>query len=436
MKFLERYKWEKNPDGTYDIFDVPIFAFYNSDDKRGSVGAEESINILSNFQKEEALGFYPRIFIGHHNYLSKEKAFDNNVGAGFIDKLTEKDGTFYCSMAHVPKEVFQDIMDKKYPYRSAEYKPIAKKITGLALLASQEPYHKTPPLVLEDESIVHFCDNEDIVLFQKGNDMSEEKKVEERIKDDVIQDTPEETFTEDSSKEEKPLEEDKVESEENEKEEFSGTEEPKQDKMDSVIKMLEILVNALVEKTGSKPEEGTSDKSIETPPASSIAYQATEIERLESRVKELESGKQELSLAFQLENICKEKGINHEEQVVVFSSFSDNKGKENYLKTLKGLEVRNAIPEHFMSTMAKEGIRLFQASESQVAGIKEEYANSIDNDNAKKAISMYQAVMKSGDQDRIKMFNALSKDLKSFVDISVLAAKTDENYFSNLTIGE
>jgi len=430
MKFLEKYKWEMNPDGTYTIFGVPIFAHYDSTEKRGGVGEVESKRIIANFQKDEDVGFYPRVFIGHHNFASKEKAMDNRTGAGFIDNLTERDGVFFCDISLIPNDVFQDIKEKRYPYRSSEYLVNSNKITGLALLESQEPFHKTPPLILEDESTLTFCQDGEVVLFQKGNDMpEEEKKAEERIQEDVISEKKE-NFSDGEAVPTEDAEEKEVGEEKEEAEPFEATEEPKADKMDSVIKMLEILVNALVEKNSdAKVEPAVEDKNIETPPASSIAYQ-----ELEKKIANLESNARKDILTFQLREVCKDKGLGVDEQIEVFSNFSNDKAREDYLGTLKNLKIENTVPAHFMSSMAQEGMRLFQTSQGAEKEAVQTFVGGQDEANAKRAVRLYQETMKSGDGERIKMFNSLASDIKGFVNLSVLAAKTDENYFNNLTV--
>ena len=444
MEYLNKYSWTKEDDGTYTIYGVPIFAKH--DDGKRKVGDSEIKDILENYQKNVASGYYSRIFIGHHNPYSKETMVDNREGAGYIDQLVEESGVLYCDFSKVPEKVFKEIQKDKYPYRSPEYASKTHRITGLALLESQEPYLLSPILKLEDEEIAIYCTDVEPELYQKGNEMPEEKKLEDNIEEDVMSEEKPEEDKEQYSEEAPEEAPKKKEVIEDVKNEVPAEQAP--DKMESIMGMLKILVDALVKNNTAKDETGEiADKQIDPPQSSSISYQKNEIEekaepseldKLKAKVADLESKQHDEVLNYQLKELCKSKCINYDDHILLFSNLGTEEVKKQYISTLGKMEVKSAMPEHFMSSKAKEGMRLFQASSEVKDEIAKKYLNSEDEVNAGKAIQLYQSTMKSGDSNRINMIKLVAEDMnmETFVERSILSAKSDENYFTNMTVGE
>lgn len=141
----KKYQWCKNDNGTFTIFQVEIFRTFE-DEQRGKIGEEGLDEIVENFEKEKAAGWYPRIHAGHH-----DRSTENLDGVGYLDNFSRVGQVIFADFAEIEEEDFQDFLKKKYPGRSVEFDDEKMVIDTLAVLKSQCPYFKFPMLYLEEE---------------------------------------------------------------------------------------------------------------------------------------------------------------------------------------------------------------------------------------------------------------------------------------------
>lgn len=149
----EEYCWTVQPNGKITIFSVPIFKSYRREkqyiDQDGNkrvavdeVTKEEIFEIEEESKRLRDLGKYPRTHIGHHQQGGTESLEPGGYCDCFHALIEEHDGEawLYSDLIEIPREIFDLILDDKLPYRSAEYIPSKRKIKGLALLPSREPF--------------------------------------------------------------------------------------------------------------------------------------------------------------------------------------------------------------------------------------------------------------------------------------------------------
>lgn len=171
LKIKEKYKWCQNDDGTYAIFDVPIFCCLTRPIQKRVNGktVEETLEvtqadidgIITNFDRERQRGFYPSAHISHQDAFSAEE----QPGVAMLDNLCRHGDVLFSDLCEITEEEFKNFKSGKYPHRSVEgYDPDTKQIAGLALLKSRRPYIPFSILRLE-ESPSHPAD-ERIFQFQ------------------------------------------------------------------------------------------------------------------------------------------------------------------------------------------------------------------------------------------------------------------------------
>ena len=179
-----KYRWCKQPNGRYTIFDVPVFSAFKRDDEdeKGnkivrSAGPKELKKILSNFFERKEKGYYPPIHVGHQDLMG----VSNAPGAGYMDNLQKKNNDILADLTELNQETLERFHKKNFLGCSCEYKP--GKIEGLALLETKPPFFKFPLIALEEkpsemseESIQMFSDRTKIIQFSEGEKLEEEKK--------------------------------------------------------------------------------------------------------------------------------------------------------------------------------------------------------------------------------------------------------------------
>jgi hypothetical protein len=190
----------------YSILKVPIFKAVK-DEARGEFTEKDLFKIVKNFDKMAKEDWYPRLFLGHHDPYSNV----NRPGIGFLDNIVKEDDTIYADLVKIKQDIFEEIKDLKYPYRSVEIKTDAMEIKGLALLETQPPYFKFPLLNIADYSdkgVDSFFILGDMLLMGDYNKF-EKKDSEKPEKEDTTpreEDGPnsEETIAKEENKEEQP----------------------------------------------------------------------------------------------------------------------------------------------------------------------------------------------------------------------------------------
>lgn len=169
---IKGYRASQNADGTWDIFDVPIYAANVRsfglmpvlDKKTGDVVPQEMIvnhdaawleGTIATAQLDYAEREYRApLHIHHHNRGEKvEEA--GEIMPRYVKKIMYEGSpldTLFADLHNVPDAVYQQIAAKRLRYRSAEC-PMSMderpEIKSLALLPHQPPHFKLPPLVTD-----------------------------------------------------------------------------------------------------------------------------------------------------------------------------------------------------------------------------------------------------------------------------------------------
>lgn len=164
-----QYEWSKNSDGTYNIFDVPVFAKHVRQlgmklvaDGEGNPKVEEvTINVDEkwlnkavelNRRRYEQGQYMGPLHVRHHP-RSADDGEDTTVEAGhFLLKYVksvqfegETVPMLYSDWLRIPAEIFKRIQAGRLPYRSIEsLPPNFNEIDSIALLATDVPYFRLP----------------------------------------------------------------------------------------------------------------------------------------------------------------------------------------------------------------------------------------------------------------------------------------------------
>ena len=150
------YQAEQAKDGTWTIFEVPVFAVHV--DKRGGKPLAFTLDwlkaALEKGKTRHAEGYYPPLHISHHGAEGEVEA------AGKI-RFTEirphahggeKIPTLFADLVGVRPDVYQRIRKGELSYRSVEILDVdSPEIDSLALLDSEVPYFRFPLLKIGSE---------------------------------------------------------------------------------------------------------------------------------------------------------------------------------------------------------------------------------------------------------------------------------------------
>jgi hypothetical protein len=139
-------------DGTLSILDVPIF----SEVRKGEKNAPEDIDakwmsraIDAGAQLERQQKYLPPLHIGHHGQDPDVRAAGHFRlrRIAYMPIEGETRAVVTADLIKLSREVFDDIMAGKYPYRSVEIIDWNEpRINHLALLSHREPFFKFPLL--------------------------------------------------------------------------------------------------------------------------------------------------------------------------------------------------------------------------------------------------------------------------------------------------
>lgn len=145
-----RYRWKKNADGTFDMFDVPIFAELPPGERynRKHVGKTWHESAVGKAKaRRDKDGYVAPLHVKHHGFFGS-----NTMRAGFVmpteAKERELDGkkqsVLHADFLAMPAEVFSRIEKVDLPYRSVEVSNNwdDPEILSLALLDDDAPYFK------------------------------------------------------------------------------------------------------------------------------------------------------------------------------------------------------------------------------------------------------------------------------------------------------
>lgn len=149
------YRAEQQKDGTWTIFDVPVFA--EAVDTRGPKPLKFDAGWLSRAlmiaQQREREGYLPPLHVRHHDGQA-------DVAAAGHFRLTrvapmayegQQRMALYADLVGVPDEVYQQVRAGRLPYRSVEIHKGLREIDSLALLDHEVPFFRFELLRIADE---------------------------------------------------------------------------------------------------------------------------------------------------------------------------------------------------------------------------------------------------------------------------------------------
>ena len=319
LEIEKTFSWIRQPNGNYTIFAVPIFSIFK-DEERGEVTKNDLAAIVNNFLKFKKMNYYSRAHIGHH-----ENA-ENRPGIGYIDNLSIAGDYLLADIVEIPEKYFIELKNLKYPYVSAEYNPIKKHVSTVALCESQPSYFKFPILVLspspekkckrfEDE-----CEKRSSKL-QKFQLMNCERK--KKMDEELL-----ETEEEPKKNTEQKFEEDAMPT--------------IKDVHDLLISISEKLDELLALEKEEKEETEEPEEAMMNNP-SSVAYQEKRflsaqqraIKELQKEVRVLRAGQKQNEAEQALQKFCAESGQSFVEHRAIMNKFSTVADKMTYVNALK-----------------------------------------------------------------------------------------------------
>lgn len=153
------YRAEQASDGTWTIFDVPVFAVHEHP-TFGKFGAKWLKAALGMAQTRAAEGYLPPLHVRHHD----EPTGAPVRGAGRF-RLTrvgpvshggEQIQALWADLIGVRPEIYAEIARGDFPYRSVEIHaahvdPKAAEIDSIALLDDEVPFFRLPMLRISDQ---------------------------------------------------------------------------------------------------------------------------------------------------------------------------------------------------------------------------------------------------------------------------------------------
>ena len=153
------YRHAQAPDGTYTIFDVPIFAAHNENrgDRTLEFDAAWLKGALDTSLTRQAEGYLPPLHVRHHGDGSVDAAGKfRPTRLGTISHNGEQVMAMFADLVGVRPEIFQRISRGELSYRSVEILDVNKaEIDSLALLDDEVPFFRFPLLRLEDATDPH-----------------------------------------------------------------------------------------------------------------------------------------------------------------------------------------------------------------------------------------------------------------------------------------
>ena len=388
LKFKTRYKYCKQPNGMFTIFDVPIFSTFTRVVKGKSGGPftvkvtprelQEAVNRFEELREER--GYYPAIHEMHQELDSPNE----RRHIGYIDNLSLRGQDIYCDLCEIDEKDIERIKNLKLGYRSAEYDPSEKAIESLALLSTKPPHFHYPLLALEDEAITN--DREYILLtsqkrvlqFQKRSEtlnfnlsQEERKKMYEEEKDKMVEDSEKEQLCGKPPK--MQMQDEFLDQEVTEETMQEDVEQDKgiNEKLDKLIPMMEKIAQNLNKLMGfleaeneqmGDEKDDIEDESMGSEAPSSVAMGGNKkmliqfnkkLDRLQAEnnflIKEIVQMKNKKSIdqfSKRLYALCEERGLDYNSNREIMLQFSSDKDKSLYLKSLDShtMQFQSEVP--------------------------------------------------------------------------------------------
>ena len=255
------YDYQKNDNGTFTVFNVPIMAEVPKGEKGNArrIGPKWMRKAVHKAQERwNDDGYKAPLHVEHHGGKK------NTESAGFIiptdvRKMTYQKKPVWAIFAdlEVREDVFDNIQQNKFPYRSVEIFAWDKpEVNSLALLSDEVPYFRFDLLRLGDEKIPvkkyenrepvvacrEFANGSAILFSFGGGQMATEEMIEERQEEEPIA-----IF--------ECAEEEEVEVEEEEKEEMCNS-----SKLGVHLEAMSAVLSKIAEKLGVGEDEEEEDE--------------------------------------------------------------------------------------------------------------------------------------------------------------------------------
>jgi hypothetical protein len=144
-----KYRWKKNPDGTFDMYDVPIFGELPPGERHNKKHVGRSWHEAA-IEKAKARrdkdGYVAPLHVKHHVLFgsdTKRAGFLMPTAAKERELGGKKQSVLHADLLYMPSDVFSRIEKVDLPYRSVEVADWDDpEILSLALLDDEAPYFK------------------------------------------------------------------------------------------------------------------------------------------------------------------------------------------------------------------------------------------------------------------------------------------------------
>jgi len=145
------YRASKAQDGTYTIFDVPIFAAHveeRADGREIDFGSDWLHGALDTARRRQAEGYMAPLHVRHHGDGEVEAAGKFRMHrVGKITHDGQEVDALFADLVGVRPEIFQRIMRGELSYRSVEILDVNRQeVDSLALLDDEVPFFRFPLL--------------------------------------------------------------------------------------------------------------------------------------------------------------------------------------------------------------------------------------------------------------------------------------------------
>ena len=157
---IPRYRADRAVDGTFTIFDVPIFASHKeerSDGREIDFGTAWLHGALDTAQRRQAEGYMAPLHVSHHGEGNVEAAGKFRMTrVGKITHDGEEVDALFADLVGVRPEVFDRISRGELSYRSVEILDVNRaEIDSLALLDDEVPFFRFPLLRVAVDRLAH-----------------------------------------------------------------------------------------------------------------------------------------------------------------------------------------------------------------------------------------------------------------------------------------
>lgn len=176
-----RYTAKQDSDGTWSIFDVPVFSELPAGSRRNSVdiGREWMEEAVKRSKILASEGYEAPLHIFHHDGLRETKPAGRIVFKD-VRQIPYEGAPRWCVVTDfkkIPADVFAQIENEELPYRSVEVHDWEKpEIASVALLNDEVPFFKLAMLTIgtkvqyDAASIFHHAGNENFKAYMPASD--------------------------------------------------------------------------------------------------------------------------------------------------------------------------------------------------------------------------------------------------------------------------